>query len=130
MRYMLDSDTCSFIIKQVPSVVRKAREFKGEWCISSVVYQELMSGLLVTNSKRMEDGYQLFLSSVEVLEFSMSDALVAAELLVENRKRGHNIGMADNQIAGHAASANLTLVTNNTKHFAPMLGVHVTNWVA
>lgn len=130
MRYMLDTDTCSFIIKQVPAAVQKARELKGDWCISSVVYQELMSGLLSTKSRRMEEGYQLFLSKVEVLEFSMSDAVVAAELLVENRKRGHNIGFADNQIAGHAISAQLTLVTNNNRHFGPILGLAVANWVS
>ena len=128
MRYMLDTDTCSFIIKAVPEAVAKARLHSGQWCISSVVYQELMAGLLGAKSKRLETGFQLFLSTVPVLEFSMSDALVAAEFQVENQKRSHNIGVADNQIAGHAASAGLTLVSSNRRHFKPMLGLTLESW--
>ena len=128
MKYMLDTDTCSFIIKGVPSAVERAREFEGEWCISTIVYQELMAGLLTVRTKRMESGLQLFLRTASVLEYSMSDALVAAELMVANNKNGHDIGLIDSQIAGHAASAGLTLVSGNTKHFEPMLGLTLESW--
>ena len=128
MKYMLDTDTCCFIIKGVPSAVERTREFEGDWCISTIVYQELMAGLLNVRTKRMESGIQLFLRTVRVLEYSMSDALVAAELMVANNKNGHDIGLIDSQIAGHAASAGLTLVSGNTKHFEPMLGLTLESW--
>ena len=129
MKYMLDTDTCSFIIKGVPSAVERAREFEGEWCISTIVYQELMGGLLSIGSRRIEAGFQHFLRTARVLEYSMSDALVAAELMVANNKNGHDIGIVDSQIAGHAASAGLILVSSNSKHFEPMLGLTVESWV-
>lgn len=129
MKYMLDTDTCSFIIKGVPSVVERARELEGEWCISTIVYQELMAGLLAVGSKRIETGVQLFLRTARILEYGMSDALVAAELMVANHRKGHNVGAIDGQIAGHAASAGLTLVSGNTAHFEPMLGLTLESWV-
>jgi tRNA(fMet)-specific endonuclease VapC len=130
MQYMLDTDTASHFIKQNPKVVEKAKRFLGEWCISSIVYQELMSGLLSFKGTKYEEAFAAFLRVVDVVPFTKTDALVAAELAHSNKAAGHNIGFHDAQIAAHAASANLTLVTNNTKHFAPMLGVHVTNWVS
>jgi tRNA(fMet)-specific endonuclease VapC len=129
MKYMLDTETCCFIIKGVPSAVSKARELEGQWCISTVVYQELMAGLLNVPTKRIETGLQLFLRTARVLEYSMSDALVAAELMVANNKNGHDIGVIDSQVAGHAASAGLTLVSGNSNHFKPMLGVTTESWV-
>lgn len=130
MKYMLDTDTASHFIKQNPKVVSKAKANLGDWCVSAIVYQELMSGLLSFKGTKYEEAFAAFLRAVDVVPFSQSDALVAAELALANKKAGLNIGVHDSQIAGHAANAGLTLVTNNTKHFAPMLGVHVTNWVS
>lgn len=127
---MLDTDTCSYIIKKVPAALAVFAQNLDNCCISSVVYQELMVGLIGVKGTRHEEAYVEFMKLIRVMPFSQADALTAADLFVANKKVGHNIGRIDNQIAGHAASANLTLVTNNTKHFAPMLGVQVTNWVS
>jgi len=128
VKYMLDTDTASYIIKNVPKVVAKATEHKGFWCISSVVYQELMMGMLSTRIPRLEEGYEKFLRGVKVYDFGQGAATAAAELHSQNRARGHNIGDHDNQIAGHAAHLDLTLVTNNLKHFKLLSGVHVESW--
>lgn len=129
MQYMLDTDTASHFIKQNPKVVEKAKSFLGEWCISSIVYQELMSGLLSFKGTKYEEAFAAFLRVVDVVPFTKSDALVAAELAHSNKAAGHNIGFHDAQIAAHAANADLTLVTNNIRHFGPMVGVQVANWV-
>lgn len=128
MKYMLDTDTCCFIIKGVPSVAERARELEGEWCISTIVYQELMAGLLKVQSGRIESGFQLFLRTARVLDYAMSDALVAAELMVANNLERQDIGFVDVQIAGHAASADLILVSSNRKRFEPMLGLTLESW--
>ena len=129
MEFMLDTDTASFIIKKIDAVVEKAQKCAGSWCISSVVYQELMTGLLSSKGTRHEEDWSDFLRFVDVLPFTQTDAMVAAELQVSAKRAGLNIGLADIQIAAHAASAGLTLVTNNASHFDGLAGVHNISWV-
>lgn len=129
MKYMLDTDTCSFIIKKVPRPQFEFSKNLDECCISSVVYQELMVGLIGAKGTRHEESFMEFLQLIRVMPFSQADALTAADLFVANKKAGHNIGRFDNQIAGHAASAGLTLVSGNRKHFEPMLGLTVESWI-
>lgn len=129
MEFMLDTDTASFIIKKIDAVVEKAQKCAGSWCISSVVYQELMTGLLSSKGTRHEEDWSDFLRFVDVLPFTQADAMVAAELQVSAKRAGLNIGLADIQIAAHAASAGLTLVTNNGSHFDGLAGVHNISWV-
>jgi tRNA(fMet)-specific endonuclease VapC len=129
MEFMLDTDTASFIIKKDDAVVEKARKYAGSWCVSSVVYQELMTGLLSSKGTRLEEDWSDFLRFVDVLSFTQADAMVAAELQVAAKQAGLNIGLADIQIAAHAASAGLTLVANNASHFNRLAGVRNISWV-
>ena len=52
--YMLDTDTCSYVIKQNPaSIVQAFWDHKNEEiCISSVTYAELMYGAARTGSSK------------------------------------------------------------------------------
>jgi len=129
MQFMLDTDTCSDIIKCIPAVTEKANRNRGLWCVSVIVYQELVAGLIGSKGTRHEHAYEWFLRTVEVIDFSKADALAAADIGEANKRKGHNIGFADNQIAGHAASCGLTLVTNNLKHFKPIRGLNVVSWL-
>lgn len=129
MKYMLDTDTCSYIIKRVPRAQSEFSKYWDECCISSVVYQELMVGLIGAKGTRHEESFVEFMQLIRVMPFSQADALTAADFYVANTKTGHNIGRFDNQIAGHAASAGLILVSGNRKHFKPMLGLSVESWV-
>jgi tRNA(fMet)-specific endonuclease VapC len=43
-------------------------------------------------------------------------------------RRGEPIGTFDTLIAAHALSCDLTLVTNNTKHFQRVAGLKLANW--
>ena len=129
MEYMLDTDTCSYIIKKVPEVLQAFSNHLETCCISSVVYQELMVGLVGVRGTKHEEAYVEFMRLIKVIPFSQTDALAAADFMVSNKKMGHNIGVIDNQIAGQAANSGLTLVTNNTNHFAPMAGLEITSWV-
>jgi predicted nucleic acid-binding protein len=85
--------------------------------------------LLSFKGTKYEEAFAAFLRVVDVVPFTKADALVAAELAHSSKAAGHNIDVHDSQIAAHAANADLTLVTNNTRHFGPMVGVQVANWV-
>ncbi|WP_436626177.1 PIN domain-containing protein [Sorangium sp. So ce136] len=50
--------------------------------------------------------------------------MVAATLV----RQGTPIGEFDALIAAHALALDLTLVTNNTKHFSRVDGLRIDNW--
>jgi tRNA(fMet)-specific endonuclease VapC len=50
-------------------------------------------------------------------------------VLAELTSAGKQIGDADTLIAGQAMANQLTLVTNNTKHFLRVKGLQVENWM-
>lgn len=128
MRFLLDADTASDVIKCWPSALALANEYKGEWAISSIVYQELTLGLIGSKGTRTEEGFAKFLRQVEVLPFGKAEALAAADIANSLRKQGINIGLHDEQIAGHAAALDLTLVTNNSRHFEQIAGLSIACW--
>jgi tRNA(fMet)-specific endonuclease VapC len=50
-------------------------------------------------------------------------------VLAELTSAGKQIGDADTLIAGQAMANQLTLVTNNTKHFLRVEGLKLENWM-
>jgi tRNA(fMet)-specific endonuclease VapC len=58
---------------------------------------------------------------------------VAAEEAMRVRRdlnaKGTPIGGNDAMIAGHALAADCVLVTNNTREFSRVAGLHVEDWV-
>jgi len=130
-RYMLDTDTCSYVMKRSNAAV--LRRLQGvpvaEVCMSVVTKSELLSGVEVS-PRQAQDAAALaaFLPYVEVLDFPDAAAPHYAEIRADLKKRGLPIGANDLFIAAHARSLGLTLVTNNTAEFARVKGLRVENW--
>jgi len=128
LKYMLDTDICSYLILGREDVIEHALKNVGAWCISAIVYQELFAGLLLMKGTRREAALAEFLKAVQVMDFNKQDALTAADFKASLTKRGKTISTTDVQIAAQAANAGLTLVTNNLKHFGRIAGVSIENW--
>lgn len=131
MKYMLDTNSCIYAIKNKPeSVIRKVLAQNPEdLCISVITYAELMHG--VEKSQAVEKNriaMSLFLSAITVLDFNSRAAEVYGEIRAELEKKGTPIGPMDLLIAGHAKSQNLVLVTNNTREFARVTGLQIEDW--
>lgn len=47
-----------------------------------------------------------------------------------NRRNGTPTGKIDTQIAAHALAEGLTLVTHNTRHFDPVQGLKLEDWMS
>ena len=62
----------------------------------------------------------LHLYGDRVIPFDIAAANVAGPLIDRARATGHSPGFADLAIAATAASRNLTLLTRNLRHFAPL----------
>ncbi len=131
VRYMLDTDTCSYIMKRSSeTVVKRLRVVPvTDVCISVITKSELLYGVEVS-PRRPQDAtaLQAFLPYVEVLEFSDNAATHYAQIRADLKKRGQMIGANDLFIAAHARSLGLRLVTNNTTEFGRVKGLTLENW--
>jgi tRNA(fMet)-specific endonuclease VapC len=130
-RYMLDTDTCSYIMKRSSDAVLKRLQQVpvSDVCISVITKSELLFGVEVS-PRRQQDGEALgaFLRYVEVLDFPDEASLHCADIRANLQKLGRMIGAPDLFIAAHARSLGLALVTNKTKEFRRVRGLALENW--
>lgn len=130
-RYMLDTDTCSHIIKRSSeAVIKRLRTVPvTDVCISVITKSELLYGVEVS-ARRTQDAtaVQAFLPHVAVLELPDQAAAHYAQIRADLKKRGQMIGANDLFIAAHARSLGLRLVTNNIAEFKRVKGLSLENW--
>jgi len=130
-RYMLDTDTCSYIMKRSNDVLLKRlrKTPVSDVCISVITKSELLFGVEMS-SRRQQDEAALdaFLRYVEVLDFPDEAAPHYAKIRADLKTRGRMIGANDLFIAAHARSLALTLVTNNTREFERIPNLAIENW--
>jgi tRNA(fMet)-specific endonuclease VapC len=130
-RYMLDTDTCSYIMKRSNQTVLKRLQAipVTDVCISVITKSELLYGVEVS-PRRLQDATALkgFLPHVEVLEFPDDAAIHYAQIRADLKTRGQMIGANDLFIAAHARRLGLRLVTNNTAEFGRVKGLALENW--
>jgi tRNA(fMet)-specific endonuclease VapC len=133
MRYMLDTDICSFIIKRAnEKLLKRLRRTPVEdVCISVVTKAELLYGVDISpRSKADEAAVTAFLTHVAVLDFPDEAAPHYAAIRGHLKRNGTMIGANDLLIAAQARAAGLTLVTNNTGEFSRVPQLKIENWTA
>lgn len=130
-RFMLDTDTCSFILKRSNEFVllRLQSVPIADVCVSVISKAELLYGVAVS-PRRHQDGSAVdaFLRHIAILDFPDAAAAHYAEIRAELKKRGDMIGANDLLIAAHARCLDLILVTNNTREFGRIHGLALENW--
>ena len=130
MRYMLDTDICIYVINARPPAVLEA--FKAHAAeglgISAVTAAELFFGVARTGSERNLQALRQFLAALEIAPFDDQAAEVFGSLRAWLTAQGTPIGPYYTQIAAHAQSLGLTLVSNNTREYARVPGLSVENW--
>lgn len=130
-RYMLDTDTCSYIMKRSHPLVLKRLQAVAvdDVCMSVVTKAELLYGVEVSQRRGQDAGaLAAFLPYVEAMELTEDAALHYAEIRADLKRRGAMIGANDLFIAAHARALGLTLVTNNTDEFERVSDLHIDNW--
>ena len=126
---MLDTDSVSYALRGEGSVGAQILQHRpSELCISSITVAELRYGASRRNSAKLHQMIDAFISNVAVMPFDEVCAARFGELASDLAAQGLPIGQFDALIAAHALTLKLTLVTNNTKHFARVHGLNVVNW--
>lgn len=105
------------------SVVRRAAECdEGDIVTSAIAYAEVAFGSHRGDPPAIEQ-LSAFVEEVPVLDFDYKAALAYATLPFKRASY-------DRLIAAHALSHDLTVVTDNERHFADVPGLKVENWTA
>ena len=132
MRYMLDTNICIYLIKNLPPQVLRRLEAltQGSTVMSVVTYAELRAGLEIQSTHREHDEHvlSLLVARIPVLPFTESDAESFGVLRASVRDRSRNA--MDRLIAAHAVNSGVILVTNNEADFKDYPGLIVENWAA
>lgn len=131
MRYMLDTDTCIYIMKAQPTSVRKRLEKipVSAVAISAVVLAELEYG--IDKSRRPEHNQAAlkdFLDYCSVEDWPRAAADIYGQIRIALERRGTPIGGNDLLIAAHAVHSKVTLVTHNGREFERVPGLKIEDW--
>jgi tRNA(fMet)-specific endonuclease VapC len=130
MEYLLDTDTCIDLLRNVPAVIGKLRTLAPDDCgISVITSFELFAGAARARDPRREaQKVQTLLDVVEEVSFTPDAARRAGLLRFELETAGAPIGAYDLLIASHALFLDLTLVTANAEEFGEVPGLLFETW--
>ena len=130
MKYLLDTDTCVYWLRGRTDVRdRWISEDPGSIAISIITVAELYYGAAF--SDRPEENRTAINNLIEhviVLQVSKEAAEVFGNIKASLRKGGTLIEDIDLLIAGTALAYNLTLVTNNIRHFDRIPEIKIESW--
>ncbi|MBW2364254.1 MAG: type II toxin-antitoxin system VapC family toxin [Deltaproteobacteria bacterium] len=132
MHYLLDSNICIYLIKNRPAEVleRFRQHSPQDAAISIITLFELQYGVQKSQYRQRSEGaLAKFLLPLKLINLDRSSVLEAAAIRIQLEKKGTPIGPYDLLIAGLAKSRDMILVTNNTKEFERVVGLHMENWV-
>ena len=131
IKYMLDTCICIYTIKNRPTSIREAfLRRHGQLCISTVTVMELIRG--VEKSAKPDANLAVvegFFARLEILDFDKNAAVHSSRIIADLEAHGRKIGAFDSQIAGHARSRGLIVVTNNIREFSRVPGLLIENWL-
>jgi len=131
MLYLLDTDTCSYIMKRThPQLLSKLRGVDPEHLAVSVVTEaELLYGVRLSPlQKRAQTAFDEFIKHVRVLNWDRGAAEHYADIRAYLKKKGEMIGANDLMIAAHGRSLEATVITNNQREFRRVQKLRVENW--
>lgn len=115
-RFMLDTNTASYIIKGQPAAVRAhlCQVPMANVCISATTEAELLRGVAKNaQAKQLAVAVNAFLIRVDILAWDTAAARAYATLKTACEQEGKSLGAMDMFIAAHSVAANRILVTND-----------------
>ena len=129
MKYLLDTNICIYYLKGLYNLNEKINNVGSENCyISEITVAELKFG--VENSKQKKKNREvldIFLNGIKIVPIFNALDFYAVEKS-RLRKKGKTVDDFDLLIGASAVSNNMTLVTNNIKHFENIKNIKIENW--
>jgi tRNA(fMet)-specific endonuclease VapC len=130
-RALIDTDILSFYFKGERNVVKNFEKYLETFEIielSIITYYEILSGLQAKNAFRQLEIFEEFAKDNIVIPLTENSCKISAELYSNLKQKGELIDDIDLLIAGIAIENEITIVTNNEKHFQRIPGLKIENW--
>ena len=130
--YLLDTDTCAFILRRSSPVLLERIQLVPlqQQSMSVIMLAELLYGVQVSSKRKMNrEGVDALVRHVNVLDWTNEAAEHYAEIRADLKKKGQLICSNDLLIAAHARSLGATIVTNKVKDFRRVKGLQLENWM-
>ncbi len=129
--YMLDTNTCIFVLKNRSDTLRRKFKAIKNICISTVTYGELCFGIENGDTNLKQSRYEQLDSFTHRILIEPWDEEAARQyglIRALLKKEGNIIGNNDLMIASHARSIDAVLVTNNTREFSRVPDLTLEDW--
>ncbi|MGK1069956.1 type II toxin-antitoxin system VapC family toxin [Klebsiella pneumoniae] len=133
--YMLDTNICSYIMREQPEAVLKRLEQavlrRHRIVVSAITYAEMRFGAIGKRaSPRHVQLVDAFCARLDaILDWDRAAVDATTEVKATLAAAGTPIGPNDTAIAGHAIAAGAILVTNNTREYERVAGLTFEDWV-
>lgn len=130
--YMLDTDTCAFILRRSsPTLLERIQAVPlQQQSVSTITLAELLYGVQVSSKKKANRAaVDALVRHMTVIDWSRDAAEHYAEIRADLKRKGQLIGSNDLLISAHARSLGAVVVTNNVKDFGRVKGLEVENWM-
>jgi tRNA(fMet)-specific endonuclease VapC len=133
MAYLLDTDTCIFLLNRkrgYEAILRRLDGLRyGEVLLSAITLAELRHGIAKSTRKEQElPRLERVLARFDARDFDEGAAQAYGPIRAELERKGTPIGPLDTLIAAHAVSLNAILVTNNEGEFSRVPNLRLENW--
>ena len=130
MKFLLDTDTCIYALKQNPAVLRHLlAQSRDDIAVSVITEAELRTGAAKsTSGTKTLRLVENFLRPLGIVEFTSNDAASYAQVRAKLERAGTPIGPLDTLIAAQAVARKLVLVSNNESEFSRVAGLRLENW--
>jgi tRNA(fMet)-specific endonuclease VapC len=128
-RYMLDTNTISYLIRGHPSVVRRVVAAPiTALCISAITEGELLFGLAKRpEARRLHNAVKELLARVDVLPWDSAIASFYGDSRAGLEKQGKTLAPMDLLIASHALGMGAVLVSSD-KAFSQLATLSLEDW--
>lgn len=128
--YLLDTCIVVFLFRDKYDVASKLDAIGLENCyISEITIAELQAGVEKSSSKQFNQFLlDRFIQMVNIVPFSSVIKRYAKEKVATERQ-GTPVADFDLLIGCSALENDLIMVTDNVKHFVPIPGIEIENWI-
>jgi len=132
---LIDTDILIFILKNNKSVIEKSQEYQqklGRLKISDLTFYECLRGYKTSNATKKLEVFMKLTKLMDIIPLTQDIYTTASEIYSKLYKKGFPTGEFDLLIAATALQNDLTIVTNNTRHFIRIkkyFDLKINNWL-
>lgn len=131
MRFLLDTNICSALVKSPGKLAHRFVQYGGSLCIPTIVLGELFTWAYQRSNPTplLTTLEQDLLPELIVLDFDQACAQEFGRIRGTLLREGRVVNPVDLMIAAVALTYDLTVVTHNTKDFEHVPGLSLVDWL-